>query len=78
MLAKGFTQEEGFNFFETFSPVIKPSTICLVLSIVTMNEQDIHQLDVKNAFLYSVLQQFIFIEQPLGFVIPQDLIICAL
>lgn len=51
LVAKGYNQVEALNFAETFSPVIKPRSICLVLTIATMNRWDIELLDEKNAFL---------------------------
>lgn len=46
LVDKGFNQQEGVDYGETFSPVIKPCTIRLVLSIVVMNNWQIKQLDV--------------------------------
>lgn len=49
-MAKGFTQEYGFDFSETFLPVVKPSTISLLYIIDLNNKWDIKHLDVNNAF----------------------------
>ena len=51
LVAQGFHQTYGIDFFETFSPVVKPCTIRLVLSIVVSSNWPIKQLDVHNAFL---------------------------
>jgi hypothetical protein len=48
-----FDQEEGVNFHETFSPVIKLATIRLVLALATHFNWVIHQLDISNAFLHG-------------------------
>lgn len=70
LVAKGYDQIEGLDFSETLSPVIKPGSIRLVLTIATMNNRDIWQLDVKNAFLHGYLSEPVFMEQPSGFVDP--------
>jgi histone deacetylase 1/2 len=54
---RGFTQHPGVDFDETFSPVIKPATIRTVLSLALSRGWAIHQLDVKNALLFSALSQ---------------------
>lgn len=67
---RGFTQQEGVDYTETFSPVVKLATVRVVLSIATANSWPIYQLDVKNAFLHGDLGETVYCHQPAGFVDP--------
>ncbi|GJZ61626.1 ribonuclease H-like domain-containing protein [Tanacetum coccineum] len=55
LVANGRSQQQGIDCDETFSPVVKPATIHTVLSLAVSRDLPIHQLDVKNAFLYGHL-----------------------
>jgi hypothetical protein len=63
----GFTQQDGIDFGETFSLVVKPATIRTVLSLGMSRHWPIHQLDVKNAFLHVSLTEIVYAEHPSGF-----------
>ncbi|GJY02030.1 ribonuclease H-like domain-containing protein [Tanacetum coccineum] len=54
LVANGSSQQLGIDFDETFSPVVKPATIRTVLSLAVSRKWDVHQLDVKNAFLIEI------------------------
>jgi len=70
LVVKGFHQQEGVYYFETYSPVVKPITICTVLSLAVFAGWYIKQVDVSNAFLHGLLQETIYMSQPLGFFNP--------
>jgi hypothetical protein len=68
LLAKGYTQKKGEDFFDTYSPVERLTTICELLSLVASHGLLVHQMDVKTAFLNRELDKEIYMEQPNGFV----------
>jgi histone deacetylase 1/2 len=65
---RDFSQRLGIDYDETFSPVVKPSTIQLVLHITVSSSWPICQLDVKNAFLNGTLDEVVYCQEPPRFV----------
>jgi hypothetical protein len=68
LVAKGFSQVEGIDYSETFAPVAKMNSICLVLSLAASQGWSVYQMDVKSAFLHGDLDEEIYMEQPPGYV----------
>ena len=68
LVAKGFTQIEGIDFQETFSPVARYEAIRLLLAHAALEDWELEAMDIKTAFLYGELDEEIYMEQPEGFV----------
>jgi hypothetical protein len=69
-VCQGFTRWPGIDYDETFSPVVKPGTDCIVLSLGVSQDWSIHQLNIKNVFLHGTLSEVIYCRQLIGFVDP--------
>ncbi|KAK1631549.1 hypothetical protein QYE76_005864, partial [Lolium multiflorum] len=69
LVAKGYTQKEGEDFFDTYSHVVRLTTIRVLLSLVASHGLLVHQMDVKTTFLNGELDEEIYMEQPDGFVV---------
>ena len=69
LVVKGFQQKEGIDFTEIFSPIVKMSTIRLVLRMLVAENLHLEQLDVKTAFLHGDLEEDLYMIQPEGFIV---------
>ena len=67
-MAKKYTQKEGIDYKETFSPVVMLKSIRILLSIVVHYDYEIWKMDVKTAFLNDNLEEEIYILQPESFI----------
>jgi hypothetical protein len=67
LVAKGYSQVEGLDFNETFAPVGRLESICLLLAYATHHDFKLYQMDVKSAFLNGPIKEEVYMEQPPGF-----------
>ena len=78
LVAQGYTQTEGLDYFETCSPVAKLSTIRVLLSLVSIHGWHLHQLDVNNAFLHGDFNEAVYMKVPQGVSSPKSRQVCKL
>jgi hypothetical protein len=72
IVAKGFTQEYGIDYEETFAPVARLSSVCTLLVVAASRQWKLFQMDVKNAFLNGDLSEEAYMQPPLGLSHPLD------
>jgi hypothetical protein len=63
-VARGFSQIEGIDYYETFAPIVRYSSIRSILALSSQMGWRIHQMDVKIAFLNGIIEEEVYIEQP--------------
>jgi len=79
LVAKGYRQRENVDFFDTYSPVTRVTSIRVLISLASVYNLVVHQMDVKTAFLNGELEEEIYMDQPEGFVIPgKEHLVCKL
>jgi len=79
LIAHGFEQKHGIDFYETFTPVIKWATLCTAIALAAAKRMDIHHMDVRTAFLHGIFKERVFMQQPPGFrVHGKETMVCKL
>ncbi|KAM1487717.1 hypothetical protein ACFX2I_001756 [Malus domestica] len=79
LVVKGFGQKKGVDFDEIFSPVVKMTSIRVILGMTASMDLELEQLDVKTAFLHGNLEEEIYMEQPKGFEVKgKENLVCKL
>ena len=69
LVAKGFTQREGIDYTETFSPVSSKDSFRIIMVLVSHYDLELYQMDVKTAFLNGDLHENVYMAQPEGFAV---------
>ena len=79
LVAQGFSQKEGIDYDETFSPVVRFESIRTVIALAAQFGLKLHQMDVKTAFLNGELKEKIYMKQPAGYVVEgKEGLVCLL
>src|SRR3984885_12829257 len=72
LVCKGYAQQEGINFEETFAPIARLEAIRMFLALSSFQKFKVFQMDVKSTFLNGDLEEEVYIEQPDGFILGND------
>ncbi len=75
LVARGFTQIEGIDYDETFTPVAKLTSLRTILALSNEHDLEVHQMDVKSAYLNGALKEEIYMEPPPGFNLPDGMVL---
>ena len=67
LVAKGYSQREGIDFKETFSPVSTKDSLRIIMTIVAYFYLELHQMDVRTSFLNEDLVEDVYMSQPISF-----------
>lgn len=65
-VVKGYLQQFGVDYDQTFAAIVKPMAFSVLLVIAAFFDLDIDQMDVKTAFLYDLIDQLVYVESPKG------------
>eukprot|EP00253_Pinus_taeda_P032988 PITA_32988 len=72
LVCKGYAQQEGIDFEDTFAPVARLEAIRMFLALSSFQKFKVFQMDVKSAFLNGDLEEEVYIDQPDGFILGND------
>jgi hypothetical protein len=67
LIAKGFTQREGIDYNEIFSPISSKDSFRIIMALVAHFNWELHKMDVKTAFINGDLQEDVYMAKPEGF-----------
>ena len=67
LVDKGFTQKDGIDYKEIFLPISKKDSFRIIMALVAHYDLELHQMDVKTAFLNGDLEEDVYMDQPVGF-----------
>ena len=76
LVARGFTQIYGLDFWDTYTPTLRVDSLRLLLSLVAIEDMEADQVDVNNAYTESDLGERIYIRAPKGFEILKGYVLC--
>ena len=72
LVCKGYAQEEGIDYGETFAPIARLEGVRMLLAYAAHKKFKVYQMDVKSTFLNGILEEEVYIEQHGGFVDPDN------
>nr|GEW35256.1 retrovirus-related Pol polyprotein from transposon TNT 1-94 [Tanacetum cinerariifolium] len=67
LVACGFTQRAGIDYNEVFSPVVRHTSIRVIFALIACRDYELEHVDVKTIFLHGILEEMIYMRQPLGY-----------
>nr|GEV65235.1 zinc finger, CCHC-type [Tanacetum cinerariifolium] len=75
LVIQGFSQRQGVDYFDTYAPVARITSIRVLFALASIYNLPIHRMDVKTVFLNGDLDEEVYMKQPEGFVLPDDILI---
>ena len=70
LVVKGFRQKECLDYFDTYSPVTRVTSIRMLIALAAVHDLKIYQMDVKTTFFIGELEEEIYMEQPKVLIVP--------